>query len=68
MDTKELLASIQRSRTDTQRHLHELEAHRKTLAVELARIDKDMAAAKQLHTELSDGMAAISRFQPNEAA
>ena len=68
MDTNHGLRAMERALQDTRMRLHELEAHRKTLAVEIARIDNDVGKAKTLADDLTVGIDVLKQFAPIEAA
>ena len=63
MEIEDVKKSLNKSRYACQTHMHELDAHRKTLAIELARLQDDYEKAQELFDELNIGLAALSRFQ-----
>ena len=63
MEIEDVKKSLNKSRFACKTHIYELEAHRKTLAIELARLEQDLEKAQELFEELNTGLAALSRFQ-----
>ena len=66
MEIEDVKKSLNKSRYACKTHMHELDAHRKTLAMELQRLEQDYEKAEALYLELNTGLAALSRFQSDD--
>ena len=59
MKVKDMLRMLQIERSEMRQRYHELEAHQKTLAIELARVQQDVEKADKGLERLSTAIALV---------
>ena len=59
MKVKDMLIMLRREQSEVRHRYHELEAHQKTLVIELARVGNDIEKAEKIMNRLAGGIQSI---------
>ena len=63
MKVKDMLKMLRLERSEVRQRYHELEAHQKTLAIELARVQQDIEKAEKSLDRLAAGINTIIKAE-----